>query len=54
MHDLYQAYRQMYEAVGAKNINAILPPPQQPQPIDPALEEIAAMGMKPFQAFTCW
>jgi len=51
MHDLYQAYRQMYEAVGAKNINAILPPPQQPTPIDPALEEIAAMGMKPFQAF---
>ena len=51
MHDLYQAYRQMYEAVGVKNINAILPPPQQPTPIDPALEEIAAMGMKPFQAF---
>ena len=51
MHDLYQAYRSMYEAVGVKNINAILPPPQQPQPIDPALEEIAAMGMKPFQAF---
>jgi hypothetical protein len=41
----------MYEAVGVKNINAILPPPQQPTPIDPALEEIAAMGMKPFQAF---
>ena len=51
IHDLYQAYRSMYEAVGVKNINAILPPPQQPQPIDPALEEIAAMGMKPFQAF---
>ena len=51
MHDLYQAYRQMYEAVGVKNINAILPPPQQPTPLDPALEEIAAMGMKPFQAF---
>jgi len=51
IHDLYQAYRSMYEAVGVKNINAILPPPQQPTPIDPALEEIAAMGMKPFQAF---
>ena len=51
MHDLYQAYRAMYEAVGVKNINAVLPPPQQPTPIDPALEEIAAMGMKPFQAF---
>jgi hypothetical protein len=41
----------MYEALGVKNINAILPPPVQPQPIDPSLEEIAAMGGKPFQAF---
>jgi hypothetical protein len=51
VHDLYQAYRSMYEALGVKNINAILPPPVQPQPIDPSLEEIAAMGGKPFQAF---
>jgi len=51
MHDLYQAYRSMYEAIGVKNINAILPAPLQPTPMDPALEEIAAMGMKPFQAF---
>ena len=29
---------------GVKNINAILPPPQQPQfPMDPSLEHIAAM-----------
>ena len=41
VHDLYQAYRSMYEALGVKNINAILPPPVQPQPIDPSLEEIA-------------
>ena len=51
IHDLYQAYRSMYDAIGVKNINAILPPPAQPTPIDPSLEEIAAMGMKPFQAF---
>lgn len=51
VHDLYQAYRSMYEALGVKNINAILPPPVQPQPIDPSLEEIAAMAGKPFQAF---
>ncbi len=51
VHDLYQAYRSMYNAIGIKNINAILPPPVQPQPLDPSLEEIAAMGGKPFQAF---
>jgi len=51
VHDLYQAYRSMYNAIGIKNVNAILPPPVQPQPIDPSMEEIAAMGGKPFQAF---
>ena len=51
VHDLYQAYRSMYEAIGVKNINAILPPPIQPTPIDPSMEENAAMGGKPFQAF---
>jgi hypothetical protein len=51
IHNLYQAYRSMYEAIGVKNINAILPPPEQPMPMDPALEHILAMSMKPFQAF---
>ena len=51
LHNLYQAYRSMYEALGVKNISSILPPPQQPQPIDPSMEEIAAMAGKPFQAF---
>ena len=41
----------MYEAVGVKNINAILPAPQQPMPMDPSMEHIQALGMKPFQAF---
>ena len=50
-HDIYQAYRSMYDALGIKNVNAILPPPAVPTPLDPSLEEIAAMGMKPFQAF---
>ena len=51
IHNLYQAYRSMYEAVGVKNINAILPPPAKPIPMDPALEHIVAMSNKPFQAF---
>jgi len=29
----------------------ILPPPQQPQPMDPSMEHIQAMTAKPFQAF---
>jgi len=51
MHNLYEAYRHMYEAIGVKNIDQILPPPQEPQPMDPAQENILAMSNKPFQAF---
>jgi hypothetical protein len=51
MHNLYQAYRSMYDALGVKNVNAILPPPAQPMPMDPALEHILSMSQKPFQAF---
>ena len=51
MHNMYQAYRSMYEAFGIKNINAILPPPQQPIPMDPSLEHILSISGKPFQAF---
>jgi len=51
MHNMYQAYRSMYEALGVKNINNILPPPAQPMPMDPALEHILAISLKPFQAF---
>ena len=51
MHNLYQAYRSMYDAIGVKNVNAILPPPTPPQPMDPSLEHILAISGKPFQAY---
>ena len=51
IHNIYEAYRDMYEAIGVKNIDQILPPPQQPMPMDPATENILAMSGKPFQAF---
>ena len=51
IHNLYQAYRSMYDALGVKNVNAILPPPAPPQPMDPALENILAINGKPFKAF---
>ncbi len=41
----------MYEAIGTKNIDQILPPPAPVQPLDPSMEHIMALGMKPFQAF---
>jgi hypothetical protein len=52
MHNLYEAYRDMYEALGVKNIDQVLPPPPAPQPKNPALEHIDALAGKPFQAFT--
>ena len=51
IHNMYEAYRDMYEAIGVKNIDQVLPPPQQPQPMDPASENILALSGKPFQAF---
>ena len=51
MHNMYQAYRDMYEALGIKNINTILPPPEKPKPMDPAMENMQSMAGKPFQAF---
>ncbi len=51
MHNLYEAFHAMYTAIGVKNIDKILPPPQQPTPMDPATENILAMSGKPFQAF---
>jgi hypothetical protein len=51
MHNLYQAYRNMYEAIGVKDVDTVLIRPQPPQPKDPALEHIDALAGKPFQAF---
>ena len=51
MHNMYQAYRNMYEALGVKNIDQVLIKPMQPMPKDPALEHIDALGGRPFQAF---
>jgi len=51
MHNMYNAYRSMYQAIGVKDIDRILPPPPPNQPKDPAIEHIDALGQKPFQAF---
>ena len=51
IHNQYEVYRNMYEALGVKDIDLILIKPQPPTPKDPALEHIDALGGKPFQAF---
>ena len=51
LHDMYTIYRKMYEALGVKDIDKILPPPAPQEPKDPALEHIDALTQKPFQAF---
>jgi hypothetical protein len=51
LHDMYTIYRKMYEALGVKDIDKILPPPAPTEPKDPSLEHIDALTQKPFQAF---
>ena len=51
IHNQYEVYRNMYEALGVKDIDKILIRPQPPQPKDPALEHIDALAGTPFQAF---
>ena len=51
LHNMYQIYRNMYNAIGVKDVDAVLPPPAPNAPMDPSLEHINALGGKPFQAF---
>ena len=51
MHNMYEVYRNMYEALGVQNVDLILNKPMPPMPKDPALEHIDALAGKPFQAF---
>jgi len=51
IHNLYEAYRRMYESMGVQQIDQILPPPQQPQPMDPAMENSQVLMQTPLQAF---
>jgi len=51
MHNLHAAYRRMYMALEVQNIDEILPPPPQPQPLDPALENARALMGELLQSF---
>ena len=51
LHNQYTAYRNMYEALGVKDIDLILKKPKPPGPKDPALEHIDALAGVPFKAY---
>jgi len=51
MHNMYEAYRRMYTALGVKDVDKILPVPQPPQPMDPAMEHSVVIMGRPLQAF---
>ena len=52
IHNIHEAYRRVYEALGTKQIETILKPaPKQPEPMDPAKENARALQMQLLTAF---
>ena len=51
MHNLREAYRRVYEALGTQDIDQILKPQERPIPKDPATENMDVLVMKPLKAF---
>jgi len=52
IHNMKEAYRRMYTALGSENIEALLmPDPPPPMPVSPALENASAMMGAPLTAF---
>ena len=51
IHNAYEAYRRMYQALGVQNVDAILPPPAKPQPKDPITENAELLMKKTAQSF---
>jgi hypothetical protein len=55
IHNVYEAYRRMYNALNVDNVEQILPPPAQPTPMNPVQEngivQMALVGRQQLQAF---
>jgi len=52
LHNIHEAYRRVYEALGTKQIETLLKPPKkQPTPMDPAKENARALQMQLLTAF---
>jgi len=46
LHNIREAYRRVYEALGTKQIDTILKPERVPQPLDPSIENAEALRME--------
>ena len=51
MHNLHAAYRRMYQALEVQNIDEILPPQKDPEPVSPSDENAAMIAGQPAKAF---
>src|SRR6056300_38731 len=51
IHNLYEAYRRIYTALGTKQIDELLIKPPEPEPKDPAMENMEGLQMKLPKAF---
>ena len=53
LHNMYEVYRDMYDALGVKDIDRLMKtvPDTEPRPTDPAQEHIDALNMAPLRAF---
>ena len=53
LHNMHEVYKDMYEALGVKDTDRIMKriPDEEPEPKDPAQENIDALDMVPLQAF---
>jgi hypothetical protein len=51
IHNLYEAYRRIYTALGTKQIDELLIKPPEPEPKDPAIENMEGLQMKLPKAF---
>ena len=51
MHDMYEAYRRMYEAIGVKDIDSLLMPQHQDRPKDPMEENSLSLDGMRLKAF---
>ena len=51
VHNLYEAYRRMYMALGVQDIESLLPPPSGPQPLDPGVENSQSLMLGQLTVF---
>ena len=46
LHNIREAYRRVYEALGTKQVDTLLKPEKIPQPLDPSIENAEALRME--------